>query len=159
VLFAFLPVIFLLLSRRLAGIDAAGIVPRDRLALLGSQTIFAPLPPPTIERVASRLTPVEATASSAIVRQGEPGDRFYTIESGEVAVSKDGREVASLGPGDFFGEIALLRDVPRNATVAARTPRVHLYALQREDFLEAVTGHPQSAQAAEAVARERLGDR
>jgi CRP-like cAMP-binding protein len=76
-----------------------------------------------------------------------------------VAVSKDGREVASLGPGDFFGEIALLRDVPRNATVAARTPRVHLYALQREDFLEAVTGHPQSAQAAEAVARERLGDR
>ena len=72
-------------------------------------------------------------------------------------MSKEGRDVARLGPGDFFGEIALLRDVPRTATVTARTG-VQLYALEHDDFLEAVTGHPQSAEAADAVTRERLAD-
>jgi CRP-like cAMP-binding protein len=65
--------------------------------------------------------------------------------------------VASLGEGGFFGEIALLRDAPRNATVTART-KVRLYALERDDFLEVVTGHPQSAETAEAVTRKRLYD-
>jgi MFS family permease len=154
---AFLPVLFLLLSHRLAEIDATGTVPEARLALLRSLPIFAPLPAPAIERVASRLIPTEAAAGTPIVRQGEPGDRFYIIAGGEVAVSKDGRVVASLGSGDFFGEIALLRDVPRNATVTART-NVRLYALERDDFLEPVTGHPQSAEAADAVTRKRLYD-
>jgi hypothetical protein len=154
---AFLPVLFLLLSHRLAEIDATGTVPKARLALLRSLPIFAPLPAPAIERVASRLIPTEAAAVTPIVRQGEPGDRFYIIAGGEVAVSKDGRVVASLGSGDFFGEIALLRDVPRNATVTART-RVQLYALERDDFLEVVTGHPQSAEAADVVTRKRLYD-
>jgi hypothetical protein len=154
---AFLPGLFLLLSHRLVEIDATGTVPEARLALLRSLPIFAPLPAPAIERVASRLIPTEAAAGTPIVRQGEPGDRFYIIAGGEVAVSKDGRIVASLGSGDFFGEIALLRDVPRNATVTART-NVRLYALERDDFLEPVTGHPQSAEAADAVTRKRLYD-
>ncbi|HZF58458.1 MAG TPA: MFS transporter [Rubrobacter sp.] len=152
---AFLPVLFLLLSRRLAEVDASGTVPETRLALLRSLPIFAPLPAPAIERVASRLIPMEATAGMPIVRQGEPGDRFYIIADGEVTVSKDDRSVASLGGGGFFGEIALLRDAPRNATVTART-WVRLYALERDDFLEVVTGHKQSAEAADAVTRERL---
>jgi hypothetical protein len=152
---AFLPVLFLLLSRRLAEVDASGTVPETRLALLRSLPIFAPLPAPAIERVASRLIPMEATAGMPIVRQGEPGDRFYIIADGEVTVSKDNRSVASLGAGGFFGEIALLRDAPRNATVTART-WLRLYALERDDFLEVITGHKQSAEAADAVTRERL---
>ena len=154
---AFLPVLFLLLSRRLAEVDASGIVPEAQLALLRSLPIFAPLPAPAIERDASRLIPIEVTAGTPIIRQGEPGDRFYIIADGEVAVSRDGRDVASLGGGDFFGEIALLRDAPRNATVTART-KVRLYALDRDDFLEVVTGHAQSAEAADAVTRKRLYD-
>jgi MFS family permease len=152
---AFLPVLFLLLSRRLAEVDASATVSETRLALLRSLPIFAPLPAPAIERVASRLIPIEATAGTPIVRQGEPGDRFYIISDGEVTVSRDGHDVASLGGGGFFGEIALLRDALRNATVTART-RVRLYALERDDFLEVVTGHKQSAEAADAVTRERL---
>ena len=154
---AFLPVLFLLLSRRLAEVDASATVPETRLTLLRSLPIFAPLPAPTIERVASRLIPLEANAGTPIVRQGEPGDRFYIISDGEVIVSRDNRDVASLGGGGFFGEIALLRDAPRNATVTART-NVRFYALERDDFLEVVTGHPQSAEAAEAVTRKRLYD-
>ncbi len=153
----FLPVLFLLLSRRLAEVDASGTVPETRLALLRSLPIFAPLPAPAIERVASCLIPLEATLGTPIVRQGEPGDRFYIIADGEVVVSRDDRDVASLGGGGFFGEIALLRDAPRNATVTART-KVRLYALERDDFLEVVTGHPQSAEAAEAVTRKRFYD-
>jgi MFS family permease len=152
---AFLPVLYLLLSRRLAEVDASGTVPEAQLALLRSLSIFEPLPAPAIERVASRLIPIEVTAGTPIIRQGEPGDRFYIIAYGEVAVSRHGRDVASLGGGDFFGEIALLRDAPRNATVTART-KVRLYALERDDFLGAVTGYKQSAEAADAVTRERF---
>jgi hypothetical protein len=153
----FLPLLFLLASRRLAEIDAASIVPEAKLMLLRSLPLFAPLSAPVMERLASRLVPVEVDAGTAIVRQDDPGDRFYIVRDGEVAVSKDGRQVASLEQGDFFGEIALLHDVPRTATVTART-NVRLYALERNDFLEAVTGHPLSKEAADTVTRARLDD-
>jgi len=77
------------------------------------------------------------------------------VVEGEVEVLVDGRPTAVLGPGDHFGEIALLRDVPRTASVVARTP-VTVYALEREDFLAAVTSHPPSARAADAVIGSRL---
>lgn len=155
---AFLPVVFLLAWRPLAGIDASVAVPEARLALLRSLPIFAPLSAPSLERPASRLIPTEAPSGAEIVRQGDPGDRFYVIESGEVSVSKNSRQVATLERGDFFGEIALLREIPRTATVTAQTDTL-LYALERDDFLESVTGHPQSAEAADAVTRARLADR
>ena len=155
---AFLPVVFLLAWRRLAEIDSSVAVPEARLALLRSLPIFAPLPAPALERVVSRLIPTEVASGTEIVRQGDPGDRFYIIEEGEVTVSKEGRPVATLGSGDFFGEIALLREIPRTATVTARED-TSLYVLERDDFLEAVTGHPQSTRAADAVTRARLADR
>ena len=155
---AFLPVVFLLAGRRLAEIDSSVAVPEARLALLRSLPIFAPLSAPVVERVASRLISTKAASGTEIIRQGDPGDRFYIIESGEVTVSKDGRPVASLGREDFFGEIALLRKIPRIATVTAHAD-TQLYALERDDFLEAVTGHPQSAEAVDAVTRARLADR
>jgi MFS family permease len=155
---SFLPIVYLLAWRRLAEIDSSVAVPEARLALLRSLPIFAPLSAPVLEQVASRLIPTEAALGSEIIRQGDPGDRFYVIEEGEVVVSKNGRQVATLQQGDFFDEIALLREIPRTATVTAQTDTL-LYALERDDFLEAVTGHPQSAEAADAVTRARLADR
>ena len=98
---------------------------------------------------------VTTSAGETIIREGEPGDRFYLIGSGEVEVSSAGHPVATLGPGDYFGEIALLRDVPRTATVR-REDRPRLRALERDEFLSAVTGHPESAEAADAVVASRL---
>ena len=91
-----------------------------------------------------------------IVRQGEPGDRFYLIKEGTLEVHIDGELVQSLGPGDSFGEIALLKDVPRTATVTARTEAA-LFALDRRQFLAAVTGFGPSLSAAEGVIGMRLG--
>ncbi len=122
------------------------------LELLRGVEILAPLPPASLDRLARSLVEVRLPAMSEIVRKGEPGDRFYVIEEGEVEV-----EGKRLGPGSSFGEIALLRDVPRTATVSARTD-VLLRALERGDFLSAVTGHAASTSAADAIIARRLGD-
>jgi MFS family permease len=151
----FLPVVVVLLARRIVDIDAEAIVPLHELELLGLVPMFAPLPELALERVARQLVPVEAEAGSEIIRQGDEGDRFYVIDEGEVDVVADGRQIASLGRGGGFGEIALLRDVPRTATVTARTP-VKLYALERDAFLAAVTGHSASEEAADALIVSRM---
>jgi CRP-like cAMP-binding protein len=96
-----------------------------------------------------------AASGEAVIREGDIGDFFYAIADGEVTVSKRGEPVAVLGRGDCFGEIALLRDVPRTATVTARTP-LQLDALDKTSFLAAVTGHDPSARAAEALVHARL---
>jgi MFS family permease len=141
---------------RLAAIDAAGRSPDpDELRLLGGIPIFAPLGGATLEHLAGRLIPLALEPGTEIVRQGAAGDRFYMIAEGEVEVSADGHELSVHGAGGYFGEIALLRDVPRTATVTART-RVVLYALERDDFLAAVTEYAPSLRAAEGVITARL---
>jgi MFS family permease len=152
---ALLPLLAALLWRRISALDADSLAPTRELALLRPIPLFKPLPASTIDHLASRLVPVHATPGSAIIREGEPGDRFYLIASGEVEVSADGKPIGALGLGDYFGEIALLRDVPRTATVTAKTD-VELFALDRDEFLSAVTGHAASLEAADAVVASRL---
>ena len=152
---ALLPVLTALLFRGLAEIDAAAQAPRTELELLRSQPIFAPLPQPTLESLAGKLATVERTAGEVVFRQGDDGDLFYVVAEGEVDVTVDGRPARRLAAGDAFGEIALLRDVPRTASVTAATD-VKLYALERDDFIGAVTGHAESAAAADAVVASRL---
>lgn len=152
---AVLPLLAALTWRRLGAIDDAAVVPERELELVRGHPIFAPLPEPTLEFLAARLVQRRVAAGDTIVRQGDPGDDFYLVAEGRVRVAVDGTEAGELGPGDGFGEIALLRDVPRTATVAA-VEDTTLYALDRAQFLAAVTRHAQSATAAERLAGSRL---
>lgn len=152
---ALLPILVVPAWPRLTAIDNAARVPEEQLDLLRGNAIFAPLPAMTLEQLADRMTEVRAPAGEAIVRQGEPGELFYVIDTGTVEVTVDGKGGRELGRGDSFGEIALLRDVPRTATVTARTDVV-LYALDRKAFIPAVTGSGPSLSAAEAVIGMRL---
>ena len=152
---ALLPILTTVLRRRLSELDEVP-VPVQELELLHSIDIFAPLPPPTLESLARALIPVRVEAGREVVRQGEPGDRFYIVATGELEILVDGQVVRVTGPGSYFGEIALLRDVMRTATVRAKTD-VELEALERDDFIAAVTGHAASAEAADSVVAARLG--
>ena len=151
-----LPLIVAVSWRSLRRVDAAAVVHVRELARLRAIPMFAPLAPPTIERLAANLVPVDASAGAWLVREGERGDRFYVVDEGEVEIEIDGRTVRREGPGSSFGEIALLRDVPRTASVRAVTD-VRLLALERDVFLSAVTGHVRSRSVAEAVVAERMG--
>ena len=152
----FLPALVLLLGATVARIDASAAPPDEsELRILASVPIFAPLPGGSLEHLAARLVPLRVDAGTVIVREGDAGDRFYIVAEGEIEVTQDEVQISELAAGDYFGEIALLRDMPRTATVKART-NVVLYALDRDDFLAAVTGHPQSSEAAETVMSARL---
>jgi hypothetical protein len=136
-------------------LDAAGVARPRELQLLRRVPMFAPLGPAALERLAAALVPVHAHQGSVVVRQGDPGDHFYIITQGRVAVSVDGHPIREEGPGESFGEIALLRNSPRTATVEA-VDSTELVALERRVFLEAITGLPASAAAADSVIEGRL---
>jgi MFS family permease len=150
-----LPVLALLLWRRLAVIDARVSIPVERIELLRANPIFAPLPPATIEHLAVKLIPVSVAAGETVFRQGDPGDLFYIVEDGRCEISIDGEKVADAWPGEAFGEIALLRDIPRTGTVTA-VEDTTLLALERDEFIAAVTGHAPSREAADEVVGARL---
>ena len=150
-----LTVLAAVLWRRLAVIDARAHVPEEQIELLRANPIFAPLPPATIEGLAMKLVPVTVGATETVFRQGDPGDRFYIVEEGRVEIWMDGERVADEWPGEAFGEIALLRDVPRTATATA-AEETKLLALERDDFIAAVTGHAPSREAADSIIGERL---
>jgi MFS family permease len=152
-----LPVLALAARAGLARIDAAVAVPAGRLELIRSVPLFAPLPLVTAEQLAGRLAEVTTRPGEVVVAEGEPGDRFYIVEAGSVEVTVGGRRVAELGPGDWFGEIALVRDVPRTATVTATTELI-LAALERDDFVGAVTGHPVARALTDEAVSARLDD-
>ena len=132
-------------------------VPERQFALLRSLPLFAPLALATVENLASKLIPVTVAPGQEVIRQGDHGDRFYVIAEGQVAVECDGEPTRTEGPGEFFGEIALLRDVPRTATVHAMEPGL-LYALERDTFVCGVTNNPRCVLAADDVIDARLGE-
>ena len=116
--------------------------------------MFAPLSIAAKERLAATLTPLSVSAGERVIRAGERGDRFYIVAAGELDIDAQGHHAAA-HKDDYFGEIALLHDVPRTATVTA-TVDSRLYALQRDDFLAAVTGHAAAHAAGLDVAQTRL---
>jgi MFS family permease len=149
-----LPALAALRWRRLAAIDeAAEPVPDEGVEALRRIAIFAPLPLRTLELLASRLRDVVVPAGNTLFVRGEAGGHFYVVVDGELEVVLDTETKVER---EYVGEIALLRGVPRTATVRARTD-AHLWALRREDFLAAVTGHTGASEAANEVVGARLG--
>ena len=146
-----IPVLLLVRTAALFRIDRDAVPPDERvLELILGDDIFSALPAPTIERLAADAERYRVPAGGVIVVEGTSGDRYFVIDIGEVEVARRGRLVNSFGPGGGFGELALLSDSPRIATVTARTD-VDLLGFGREQFLQAVTGHQRTA----AVGRER----
>ena len=152
---AFLPVVVALAWPRLAAIDREVHVPARRLELLRGIPMFAQLPPATLEALAHAMRPVGVPAGEDVVRAGEEGRDYFLVDAGSAEVVLDG-ETKPLGPGDGFGEIALLRDVPRTATVRAVTS-LELFALDRGPFLAALTGDAPSLRIADLLVLERFG--
>jgi MFS family permease len=152
----FLPVLALASGSRLLRIDGAAVAPARAVALLRELSLFAPLPTLALERLALHLHELDLPAGVEVITQGDVGDRYYVLASGEAEVWIDGELVNKLAPGEGFGEIALLRDVPRTATVTTIAPS-ELFALDRETFLEAVSSDRRSSAAADETASRRLG--
>jgi hypothetical protein len=152
-----LPLAVLARWAALRAIDADIGVRKDRIVLLRRVGMFRLLPVPVIEGLAQRLGRSQVPAQTDVFVQGDPGDGFYVIESGLVAVLDDGQEVRRLGPGDSFGEIALLRAVPRTATVRALEDTV-LATLGGPQFLAAVTGFSATTSSAEQVVSGYLSE-
>lgn len=124
-------------------------------AEVAGMPLFADLSPTELDLLLARFTPVAASAGEAIIRQGDPGDRFYVVRSGAVRVERDGQDLARLGPGDAFGEIALLLDVPRTATVTALQTTA-LLALDAHDFRDVLASYLGRAPELERLSHLRL---
>ena len=152
-----LPVLALVWWRHLRALDARLAVRDAEIDVLRGTPMLGQLPVPSIEHLASRLQRIQLPAGQVVLRQGDTGGGFYVIVEGSVEIVGDGHARGALGPGDSFGEIALLHDVPRTATIQARTA-VTLYELEPEAFLAAVGGYTHSADAAYAVVAQRLAD-
>ena len=149
------PVAASLAWRRLYAIDAAIAHRDEEIEVLNDVAMFRPLPMPAIDELALHVEHVDVAAGEEVFHQGERGDRFYVIENGEAEVIGDSRVIRTLRSGDGFGEIALLQDTLRTATVRARTP-LRLYTLDRRHFLSAVTDYESSEREADALVLDRL---
>ncbi len=150
-----LPVVIGLVGRAVVTGDRLDTGRAADLRLLRGVPMLSPLSGPVLERLAAGVVRSTHPAGATIVREGETGDRFYIVADGRLAVAIDGLDVRGLGPGDAFGEIALIRDVPRTATVTAVDP-VILLGIDRLPFIEALTGQPRSRTIAADLIDDRL---
>jgi MFS family permease len=123
--------------------------------LLSAIDVFAPMSPAAVETLARGASELRFGAGAVLVREGDVSDRFYVIESGLVEVTQQGRVLRTEGPGEYFGEIGLLRDVPRTATITALEDTV-VQSIERDDFLRAVSGFREARSAAENMVSRRL---
>jgi hypothetical protein len=142
-------------GRALFTLDAQAPVPVVEIALLRSIPLFAELSAPVLEGLAAALTPAEVSAGTVLIREGEQGDAYYAIAAGQFDVLQGGGFLRRCGRGEGVGEIALLRAVPRTATVTAHTDAT-VYKLAREPFLTAVLGHAATQRQADSIAEARL---
>jgi MFS family permease len=131
------------------------LVVGEHIDVLAVTPILAPLPRLALEHLAAVAQTRTCADGETVMRQGEPGEEFHVIVSGAAHVLRDGHPLARLVPGDGFGEIALLRDVPRTATVTADGPLTTV-VLHRDDFVPAVTGNLGAAAAAAVLTADRL---
>jgi MFS family permease len=143
--------------RPLRRIDAEASVAQDRVALFGQCGLFTALPIPTVEYLASHATEAVFSPSEKIIVQGEHGDDVYVIVEGEVGVEVEGREVTTLYRGDYFGEIALLYDTPRTATVRAHN-QCRTLSFDGPTFVAAVSGYVGSSEMVSEVADARIAE-
>ena len=151
---AIMPIVAVATWRWIHRVDEEAIVPTEKLAILRGAPMFARLPMTALERLAEGMRSVSVEPGAAIVREGEIGDAYLIVERGRVAVSQAGQQIGELGPGEGFGEIALLHAMPRTATVRALVPSA-VYSIAGPDFLEAIAG-PTSTAVATRVAAEHL---
>jgi MFS family permease len=149
------PTLAILALVRLRTLDRTLEVRSREIGLLRNAPMLRALPAVTIEQLARHVEHATFEPGETVCVQGAPGDAFYVVESGEAEVLGDGKLVRPLGPGDWFGEIALIRDTPRTATVIARTT-LQASWLSRAHFLPVVRGYSASAQDADAVVGDRL---
>jgi CRP/FNR family transcriptional regulator, cyclic AMP receptor protein len=122
---------------------------------LGRCPFFAGLSRNELLEVAKVTEDLEVEEGKALTREGQSGSEFFVIVDGEVAVTKDGTEIRTLGPGDFFGEIALLEDTPRTATVIAKTP-LRFFVLTRQAFRSLLAHQPELEEKVTKALEERL---
>jgi MFS family permease len=139
----------------LTAIDRRISAPGPDFALLRQVSFFGPLPFAIVEHLATALQSVSYEPGEVIIQEGEPAERFYMIAEGQARVSRDGSQLRQMGTGESFGEIALLRRVPRTATVTAAS-RLQARTLAREEFLAAVIGNAASVEGADEVVSTRL---
>ena len=138
-------------------IDRVALAPAG-LELIRSVAMLGVLPENVLERLARRAEVVTVSSGQTVFSEGDHGDLFYVIESGTADVTIGGIYVSTLSAGDSFGEIALLRDLPRMATITATSDLV-TRAIEREQFLPAVTGNAESSNQAELVITRLLAIR
>ena len=156
VMAVFLPLLVAVTWSRLRSLDERTVVPARELSLLRKVALFDLLPGPTLETIARHSTWRSFPAGAEVIREGDPGLLYFVLESGAVRVERDGRKLRDLGsPGDGFGEIALLRDIPRTATVTTSEPSTML-VIGRPTFLAAITRHPMAAARADRTMQEAV---
>ncbi|HEU5203811.1 MAG TPA: MFS transporter [Candidatus Limnocylindrales bacterium] len=150
-----LPVLAVVTWPGVRNADQAAVVDTTRVMRIRADPLFAPLSMAIIEQLSEQLVSSQFIAGDELIHEGDAGDRYYLIQRGRVLVTQGGQPVREQGPGDSFGEIALLRDVPRTASVRALEP-VETLTLSRDDFLDTMCGQTASRRIADAIVMERV---